>query len=361
VNRQLQTENWKLETDHPQRRSLPQRLLIVTSGLLLLLVASMVAAAGVGAVHIPPGELLRSVLNRIRGGAVTDSVADQILWTIRLPRIALGAIVGGALSIAGGSMQGLLLNPLADPYLIGVSAGAAVGATVAILLHFADFAGGLGRTLAGFVAALVTLAIVYRLSLRRGRIGREAFILAGVVVGSFMWALVTLVMALASGRQLTEVVSWLLGNLGMASQWSSVGIAAALTVLASLILYAFGRDLNLLSLGDESAKQMGVEVERLKRTVILLAALLTTAAVAFSGIIGFVGLIMPHVARRLWGPDHRLLLPASALLGAIYLVWADTLARVVLAPSELPVGVITSLLGAPFFCYLLVTARRSEE
>lgn len=351
-NRQLTTGN------SPPRRRLTTRLFLISAGLLLFLLLSALAATGLGAVHISPGDVLRSLLGRLRG----ETTTDQILWSIRLPRIALGAIVGAALSTAGGSLQGLLLNPLADPYLLGVSAGAAVGAALTVLLLPVSILGGMDRTVAGFVAAILTLLLVYRLSLRRGRIGRESFILAGVVVGSFMWALVTLAIALARGSQLTEVLSWLLGNLGMVSQWSNVAIAAVVVIACSVALYAFSRDLNLLALGEEPAKQLGVEVERLKKIVIILTALLTAAAVAVSGIIGFVGLIIPHIARRLWGPDHRLLLPASALLGAAFMVWADTLARVAIAPSELPVGVITSLLGAPFFCYLLVTsARRTEE
>jgi iron complex transport system permease protein len=357
----VSTLNAQRSTLNVMHRSLGRRLAAVVAGLLLLLLASVVVAAGLGAVHIPPGELLRMVVQRARGLVVGEmSSNEQILWNIRLPRIALGAVVGGSLSIAGGALQGLLLNPLADPYLIGVSAGAAFGATLAILTGFADFAGGLGRLIAGFLAALLALAIVYFLSLRRGRIGRESFILAGVVVGSFMWALVTFVVSVANDAQ-HKVLSWLMGDLAMSAQWPAIGLVAGFALLASLILYLYGRDLNLLALGEESAKQLGVDVERLKKIVILFSALLTTTAVAFAGVIGFVGLIIPHIARRLWGPDHRILLPASALLGAAFLIWADTIARTV-STSELPVGVITSLLGAPFFCYLLVSSfRRGGE
>jgi iron complex transport system permease protein len=324
---------------------------VVVFGLGTFLALTILICAGLGATSFPP--------------------TGELLWRLRLPRIALGAIVGAALSIAGGALQGLLLNPLADPYLIGVSAGAAFGASLSIRLsegastslrvlsRLAEIAQGLGRTLAAFAAAIVTLIIVYRLALRRGRIGRESFILAGVVVGSFMWALVTLIMATSQGGQLTGVVTWLLGNLTLVSSWTSVWVAGSVVLAAALGLYALSRDLNLISLGEEPARQLGVEVERLKKAVIVLAALLTAAAVSVSGVIGFVGLIIPHMARRLWGPDHRILLPASALLGASFLVWADTLARV--ASEILPVGVITSLLGAPFFCYLLVTGRRPAE
>jgi iron complex transport system permease protein len=342
-------------------RSLPTRLLRILLGLGALLCLSLLGAAGLGSAPIAPADLLRSLWAHLRGSpSGLPEGTEHILWILRLPRIVLGATVGGALSVAGAALQGLLLNPLADPYLIGVSAGAAFGATLAILLGLGELAGGFCRTLIAFGVALLTLLVVYRLALKKGKIGREAFILAGVVVGSFLWALVTLLMALASGGQLVNVISWLLGNLALVSSWTGTGITLALVVLAGLALYAFARDLNLLSLGEESATQLGVEVERLKKAVILLTALLTAAAVAVSGVIGFVGLIIPHIVRRLWGPDHRILLPASALLGAIFLVGADALARTVMPPSELPVGVITSLLGAPFFCYLLVISRRPE-
>jgi iron complex transport system permease protein len=345
----------------PVSRPLARRLWRVLPGLGVLLLLSLLGAAGLGYVAISYPDLFRSLWAHLRGApSGLPQGVEQTLWSLRLPRIILGATVGAALSIAGASLQGLLLNPLADPYLIGVSAGAAFGATLAIFLGLGEAAGGLYRILIAFAAALLTLLMVYRLALKRGRIGREAFILAGVVVGSFLWALVTLIMALARGGQLTNLISWLLGDFTLVSSWASSGLALLLVAAAGLALYAFARDLNLLALGEESAAQLGVEVERLKKVVILLAALLTAAAVAVSGVIGFVGLIIPHIVRRLWGPDHRLLLPASALLGAVFLVGADALARTALPPSELPVGVITSLLGAPFFCYLLVFSRRSE-
>ncbi|NIM04665.1 MAG: iron chelate uptake ABC transporter family permease subunit [Armatimonadetes bacterium] len=360
------------QSSPPAGPSLLARLLLILLGLGLFLIFTVAVAAGLGAVSIPPADLFHSIVNRLGGAESALGGTDQILWGLRLPRIALGAIVGAALAIAGGALQGLLLNPLADPYLIGVSAGAALGASVAIrvsdnastsmriLSRLAEITEGLGRTLAAFAAAIITLLIVYRLALKNGRLGRESFILAGVVVGSFMWALVTLIMATSHGGQLTGVVTWLLGNLTLVSSWTSVGVAGLVVLAGALGLYAFSRDLNLIALGEEPAKQLGVEVERLKKVVILLAALLTAAAVSVSGVIGFVGLIIPHMARRMWGPDHRILLPASALLGASFLVWADTLARV--ASELLPVGVITSLLGAPFFCYLLVSGlRRSTE
>jgi iron complex transport system permease protein len=226
---------------------------------------------------------------------------------------------------------------------------------VAIVLHV-SLAAGFGIPAAAFIAALVTMVIVYRLARVRGKIGMESFILAGVVVGSFMWALVTVVMVLA-GRELSDVVLWLMGNL-FVEGWRPVVLVLAATGVGAVGLYAFARELNLLALGEESAQQLGVDVERLKRYVIVFGSLLTAAAVSFSGIIGFVGLVMPHVARRLVGPDHRVLLPAAGLIGASFLILADTVARTA-GPWEMPVGVVTSLLGAPFFLYLLRTRTRA--
>ncbi|UCH34504.1 MAG: iron chelate uptake ABC transporter family permease subunit [Armatimonadota bacterium] len=325
------------------------RRLVVTCAVLCVILAG----AGAAAVSLGPYPIrLRDLWAAVMGQAPAN--VATILMTVRLPRIALGALVGCSLSVAGGAFQGMLMNPLADPYLIGVSSGAALGASLAIVLNVSG-AGGFGVPLAAFLFALATMVLVYRLAQIRGKIPVESFILAGVVVGSFMWALVTVIMALA-GKSLSEVVFWLMGNL-FVEGWGPVGIVLGATVVGMVGLYAFARELNLLALGEESAQQLGVDVERLKRLVIVFGSLLTAAAVSFSGIIGFVGLIMPHIARRIVGPDHRVLLPAAGLIGASFLVLADTVARVA-GPWELPVGVITSLLGAPFFLYLLRTRTR---
>jgi len=327
---------------------LVRRLLVTCAVLGVVLVCTAAVAAGIGPYPVSLADLWAAATGR-----APEHVA-RILMTVRLPRIALGALVGLALSVAGAAFQGMLMNPLADPYLIGVSSGAALGASVAIVLHV-SLAAGFGIPAAAFIAALVTMVIVYRLARVRGKIGMESFILAGVVVGSFMWALVTVVMVLA-GRELSDVVLWLMGNL-FVEGWRPVVLVLAATGVGAVGLYAFARELNLLALGEESAQQLGVDVERLKRYVIVFGSLLTAAAVSFSGIIGFVGLVMPHVARRLVGPDHRVLLPAAGLIGASFLILADTVARTA-GPWEMPVGVVTSLLGAPFFLYLLRTRTR---
>ena len=255
-----------------------------------------------------------------------------------------------ALTVAGASLQGLLMNPLADPYLVGVSAGAALGASAAVVFHLGVLLGGAGKCVIAFGSGALTMVLVLWLARGRRQIERDSFILAGVVVGSFMWALVTLLMTLA-GQDLQMIVFWLMGSLYGQVDWLVVGVAAALVAVGCIALYSYARDLNLLALGEEQARQLGVETERLKLGVILFSALITAAAVSVSGVIGFVGLVVPHIARKLVGPDHRVLLPAAGLIGAAFLVWADTLARLI--AEIFPVGVLTSLLGAPFFFYLL--------
>jgi iron complex transport system permease protein len=346
-----------VETASP-RRSLAGRIAALTGGLGAFLIATMLLAANIGAEPVPLGVIVESARAYLSGvPVIREAEHAYIFWQLRLPRVVLGAVVGCALTVAGGALQGLLMNPLADPYLIGVSAGAALGASAAIVLHLGQAAGGLGKTLIAFGAGAGTMVLVLWLARSRRRVEREAFILAGVVVGSFLWALVTLLMTMA-GADLQTVVFWLMGNLYGQIQWSVVGVAGLLVAIGCVILYTYARDLNLLSLGEEQARQLGVETESLKVGVIVASALVTAAAVSVSGIIGFVGLVIPHIARRLVGPDHRVLLPVAGLLGASFLVWADTLARAI---SEMfPVGVLTAVLGAPFFFYLLKTRPRTN-
>ncbi len=339
-----------------RRRPLPARIALLTSGFGGLLGISILIAANIGAEPVPLAVIVDSARSYLSGRPlVHEPQLAYIFWQLRLPRVALGATVGCALTVAGGSLQGMLMNPLADPYLIGVSAGAALGASAAIVLHLGQIAGGAGKAVLAFGAGAGTMAVVLWLSRSRGRIQRDAFILAGVVVGSFLWALVTLLMTVA-GQDLQTVVFWLMGNLYGQVEWAVVGVAIVLVGLGCIALYAYARDLNLLSLGEEQAQQLGVETEPLKLGVVIFSALITAAAVSVSGIIGFVGLVIPHIARRLVGPDHRVLLPVAGLLGGSFLVWADTLARAI--NEMFPVGVLTAVLGAPFFFYLLKTRPR---
>jgi iron complex transport system permease protein len=338
------------------------RVLTLTLVLLLLLIGLALLSVGVGSVAIPPGETARIVWARLVGGASpADPIHVGIIWNLRLPRIALGALVGAALSLAGVATQGLLLNPLADPYILGVSSGAALGAAVGIMTGWEGALYGLGLPAAAFAGALATLALVMTLARAGGRIASHNFLLAGVVVGSFLWALITLALSVA-GADLQRLIFWLMGTLS-AKQWVHVALLAPLTLVGAAVLWLMARDLNLLALGDTAAQQLGVAVEQTKLIVILAAALLTAGAVSMSGIIGFVGLVVPHMMRRIVGPDHRLLLPAAALAGAGFLIAADTIVRGVLVRStlgELPVGVVTALAGAPVFCYLLRRGRQME-
>jgi len=275
---------------------------------------------------------------------------------LRLPRVLLALVVGAALGLAGAGFQGLLRNPLADPYVIGVSSGAALGASFAIVLGLQAALLGLGVPLVAFLFAVATMVSVYTLAkVARGDFS-ENFLLVGVVTGTTLWAVVMLLLSL-SGRYLQEVVFWLMGTLSNADY--NLLLASALVLAAAgggLVL--LGRDLNALAFGEATAALLGSDVKKVRLGLIVLASLLVASAVSASGIIGFVGLIVPHAARRLVGPDHRVLLPYSALLGAAFLCLADLLARILIAPAELPVGVLTSLVGGPLFCYLLIRGRR---
>lgn len=279
-----------------------------------------------------------------------ESTHRVILLRLRLPRIVLGAVVGFALATAGTVMQGFFRNPMADPSIIGVSAGAAVGA-VAVLV--APISIPFGLPTAAFVGAVLAAFGVYLIATEGGRTPVATLLLAGVAVQTFLGAVVSF-MLVRTGRGLREAIFWLMGHL-QNSTWDKVALAVPVALVCFVVLYAYARDLNVLLLGETDAASLGVEVERTKRILLTVAAVLTGVAVAVSGIIGFVGLIVPHIVRLVVGPDHRVLLPASALAGASFLVLTDTIART--GAAELPVGIVTAFIGAPFFLYLL---RRRE-
>jgi iron complex transport system permease protein len=279
--------------------------------------------------------------------AVPDT-AETIVLTLRLPRIALGAVVGFALATAGVVMQGFFRNPMADPSIIGVSSGAAVGAVATIALPTAI---PFSLPLAAFVGATLAAFGVYLLATEDGRTPVATLLLAGVAVQTFLGAVVSFLL-LQTGESLRRAVFWLMGHLHLAS-WDDVRLVLPVALLGFAILLAYARDLNVLLLGEEDAHALGVEVERTKRLLLAVASVITGAAVAVTGVIGFVGLVVPHVMRLLVGPDHRILLPTSALAGATFLVATDTIARS--GAAEIPVGIVTAFLGAPFFLYLLRT------
>lgn len=284
-------------------------------------------------------------------------VNPGIILQLRLPRVILAALVGGALSVAGATLQALFRNPLADPYVTGVSSGASLGAAFALTFSLNFTFWGIGTVpLFALGGALAALTLVYNLARIEGVIPVVILLLAGIAVGACFSAAVSLLTYFA-GERLHGIVFWLLGSLSGAT-WQQVTLILPYLALGLLVAFFYTREMNAMLFGEETALHLGVEVEKVKRLLLVNASLLTAAAVAVSGLIGFVGLITPHVVRLLAGPDHRVLLPASAFAGAALLVAADTLARTALAPTELPVGIITTLLGGPFFIYLL---RRRKE
>ncbi len=317
----------------------------------LLLMFALLLSVAIGSVLIAPAELWAAL-----SGPGASEVVRTILWDIRLPRTALIALVGAALAGSGAAYQGWFRNPLADPYLIGVASGAGLGAVLAMSLRWPyDFWGLLAVPLAAFGAGLLTVALVYTFAQNGGSVPTTSLILSGVAVSSFATSLTSLLMLRSSG-EIRRALGWLLGGISLGG-WNAVWalIPFLLVGLTALILNA--QALNLLQFGDEQAAQLGLNTRRAKLIIIVAASLVTAAAVSFAGIIGFIGLIVPHLTRFWWGADYRRVLPLSILGGAAILLLADVLARVIIAPQELPLGIVTALAGAPFFVWVL---RRSK-
>lgn len=306
-----------------------------------------IAATFVGSAALSPAAVLAALVGR--GG----DVARLVVLDLRLPRIAAALLAGGALSVAGAGFQALTRNPLADPSILGVSSGAAFGVVLAQLVGLgATVVAILGLTAFAFAGAVVSAAIVYLIASVDGRLPVETLLLAGVIVALFFSAAIAVVISVADFDRLAGVIHWMLGNLSAISP-AALLVFAALVAGGLWLILGRARQLNLLALGEEAALQLGVEAERVKLRVLVGAALLTAAVVAFAGPIGFVGLIVPHAVRLVLGPDNRVLVPAALLAGAAFLLVADTVARDVIAPAEISVGVITAFCGAPFFVYLL--------
>lgn len=328
----------------------------------LVLLTALLLSAAVGSVAVSPAEwrtLLKAVLD---GRAFSDpqtAPLASIFFNLRLPRTCLVALAGAALAGSGSAYQGLFRNPLADPYLIGVASGAGLGAVLAMSIRFPYTLGGLLATpAAAFVGALISVFLVVQLGRAGKGIAAPNLVLAGVAVSAFASALTSFLMLRATG-ELRRALVWLLGGSTL-SGWLPV-LAALPYILVGLgVLTSLGHGLNVLQFGSEQAQQLGLPVRRVRFLVIASATLATAAAVAFTGVIGFVGLIMPHLARLLWGSDYRRLIPLSTLGGAVLLLLADVVARVILAPQELPVGIITALLGAPFFLWVLRRSQAAE-
>ncbi|MCX5839071.1 MAG: iron ABC transporter permease [Deltaproteobacteria bacterium] len=323
--------------------------------LLLLAFLAGVSALSLVAGPAPIGmtAVFKGMLAAIHVPGVSDPLTGAertILFSIRIPRILLAGLVGAALSCAGVVFQGLLRNPLADPYVLGVSGGAAVGAILAIVTGIGSLPFGIPGL--AFTGGLLSILLVWGLSGGTGGRRTDRTLLAGIIVNAFFSALIMFLVSITSGEQLRSVIFWLMGDLAMAGE-NDILLAAVFLVAGFAVMYLHARDLNILLTGEETARQLGIPVKRTRMLLLISASLVTGAAVSVSGIIGFVGLMVPHIVRMLFGSDHRLLLPASLLFGGAFLMAADTIARIVLAPAELPIGVVTALCGAPYFAYLM--------
>lgn len=323
---------------------------------LLVFLATAVIAIGTGAVSIPPGRVLAIIFGS--GDAAITDAQRAVVLNVRLPRVLLALLAGAGLACAGVMMQALFRNPLADPALIGVSAGAALGAVTTIVLG-ATLLHGLSRALGvwtlpvtSFLGALVTATLVFQLSRRDGQVDATTMLLCGIAVNALTGAGIGLMTYLATDEQLRNLTFWTLGSLGAAS-WSSLAGAAPAIVVMVLVGPWLAHQLNALLLGEAEALHLGVAVERLKRLLVALTAASAGAVVAVSGVIGFIGLVAPHMARLVVGPDHRYVLPLASLLGATLLTAGDLVARTAVRPAELPIGILTAFMGAPFFLWLL--------
>ncbi|PIA69182.1 FecCD family ABC transporter permease [Pseudomonas sediminis] len=328
------------------------RLLLLGLGVLLAL--SCAISLGFGAAQVPLERVL-AILGQHLFGIVPEAAVslgqDSIVWQLRAPRVLLGALVGAGLALVGTALQAVTRNPLADPHLLGVSSGAAFGAVV-VVLYLGEFAGLLSLPLAAFAGALASMLLVLAIASRSGRLESDRLLLAGVAVSFVMMAASNLLLYLGNPHAASSVLFWMLGGLGLAC-WELLWLPALCLALALAVLLGLGRALNALMAGEQSAVSLGLEPRRVRLLVFVVASLLTGVLVSLSGAIGFVGLMLPHVARFLVGAEHRRVLPVAALLGALFLVWVDVAARTWLAPQDLPIGIVTAAIGGVFFVALL--------
>jgi iron complex transport system permease protein len=324
-------------------------------GLSIAVIVVVAVATTIGSVEIPIFTTLRILLSRlpfIDFSPDWTSSTETILLNIRLPRIILAGLIGAALSVAGATYQGLFRNPLADPYLIGAAQGAALGAVIGFLLPVEFSAMGFGLIpILAFTGAVLSVAVVYILARVGKTVPVTTLILAGVALGA-LWGSIYSYLIIISGDKIHGIIFWVMGSFSL-SRWSEVGVVLPYVAIGIIVILLYSRSLNIMQLDEEQAKQLGINVERTKLILLAAATLITAAAVSFVGTIGFVGIIIPHAVRLIWGPDHRFLLPLSVLSGAIFLILADLIARTVMAPTEIPIGIITAICGVPFFLYLL--------
>jgi ABC-type Fe3+-siderophore transport system permease subunit len=334
------------------------RWVTTVSALAVASVITVLVCLQFGAERIGIGEAATILWRALQDGrlaAESTGSSAVILLEVRLPRLVLGFFVGGCLAAVGVTLQAMLRNPLADPYVLGVSGGAAVGASLAIVTGLSA-AGVVWLPLSAFAGSLLSLALLYRIAATYGYLSVHTLLLAGVIINALFSALIMFLTSLMDPSHAFRVLSWMLGALAVPDDIALAVVASFLT-LGGLLLGRQARALNLLTVGEDSAQSLGVDVERVKRTLLITTALLTGAVVSVSGLIGFVGMAVPHAVRMLCGADNRLLMPACVFAGGMFLMIADTVARTALAPAELPVGVMTALVGAPFFLYLLMARK----
>ncbi|RCX20110.1 iron complex transport system permease protein [Anaerobacterium chartisolvens] len=342
-----------------KRRSL--RLAFVFSA--VVLAALIIFSAATGAANISFIKAMRIMLHSIplAGGLIPsgdiDTAYSMIVLNIRLPRIILSALVGAGLSVVGAVLQGMFKNPMADPYVLGISSGASLGASIAIALGLEYAFLGVGIiTVFAFIGSVLTMICVYSIARVEGRVPSTTLLLAGIAFGFMLSSLVSIMM-IFNRKQVERIVFWIMGSVSAAS-WNQVAILFPIVFAGIVVITAFARDLNIMSTGEEAAKSLGVEVEGVKKCLLLVCSVIVAACVSVSGIIGFVGLIIPHAVRLVTGSDHRGLLPLSAVVGAGFMVACDTIARNAVPPVEIPVGAITSIFGAPYFIHLLYKNKK---
>lgn len=332
---------------------------------LLFLAAYVVLAilsASVGTAKIAPFDVLRVIMKSmpfIRGhiGVDVPQAHHLIVWVVRLPRILMASLVGMGLAVVGASFQSLFRNPLADPHVLGISSGAALGAAIAMVIRLpVPFASLSLVTVLAFIGAASTALLVYFSARTGGKVSTTNLLLAGVSVSFFMSALISIIMVF-NRQEASKIIFWMMGSFNTSS-WRNVTITAPVVLAGILFTTLFYRDFNLMFIGEDTAKNLGVNTERTKKFIVFLSSLITAVCVSFAGIIGFVGFLVPHLIRMLFGPNNKLLIPFSALLGAIFLLASDTVARTLAAPGELPVGAVTALIGSPYFIWLLLKIKK---
>lgn len=335
--------------------------------LILLFISSIILGISFGAVDIPPYDVYRVFLYKVFGikignlDEILNSTLFDIIWGVRMPRVLLGAFAGMALAMVGVIMQATIQNPLGDPYILGLSSGASLGATFSILIGFSGVLSSFGAPLGAFLGALIASIFVYFLARIGGRITPFKMILAGMVISSICSSLTSLIIFLSKDNEGIRTVNfWMMGSLAGA-EWSNIVLPIAISVIPLIYFFTQYRNLNLMVLGDETSITLGLNIEKHRKIYMILSSLITGVIVSVCGTIGFVGIMIPHIVRLIFGTDHKTLLPFSALVGAIFLIWADVTARCAITNMELPIGIITSVIGAPFLLWLMVKGTGEKE